>query len=73
MRLPLRLSPLSPRSPTFAPLQLEGYLIRDEGEVALKSRRWEEMNKEYLEEQAAKQAAKVRVRTPPPARRNPII
>lgn len=51
---------LTTRPPNL--LQLEGYLIRDEGELAQKSRVWDEMNKEYLEEQAAKHAARVRVR-----------
>lgn len=36
--------------------QLEAYLIRDDEEVAEKARVWEELNKEYLDKQAARQA-----------------
>ena len=37
---------------------MEAYLITDEAEVATKAKAWDEMNKEYLEAQAAKQAAR---------------
>jgi len=37
---------------------VEAYLITDEAEVATKAKAWDEMNKEYLEAQAAKQAAR---------------
>jgi len=34
--------------------EVEGYLIKDNEEVQMKTRVWEEMNREYLEKQAAK-------------------
>lgn len=38
--------------------EIEGYLIQDADEVALKTRLWEQMNKDYLEDQADKEAAR---------------
>ena len=38
--------------------EIDCYIIRDEEEVQLKTRVWEEMNREYLEAQAEKKAAR---------------
>ena len=42
--------------------QVNSYLITDEEEVLLKTRVWEEMNKEYLDAQAEKAAAREEAR-----------
>lgn len=44
---------MPPRSPKLSS-QVDCYLIKDDQEVANKAKEWEEVNKEYLEKQAAK-------------------